>query len=78
MTARSITPPHPHSSPFADSAHVVEALAQRLNASPDQVAGIYKRELARLTAAARIPQFVVTLAVRNTRSILRATTTSEV
>ena len=64
-------PSHRYSDPFADCAQVLAALAQDLNVAPEQIDGIYRRELSRLTTGARIPQFVVTLAVRNTRRILR-------
>ena len=70
-TDRPMPPFHRHSDPVADCAQVVAALAEDLNVTPEQIDGIYRRELSRLATGARIPQFVVTLAVRNTRRILR-------
>ena len=66
-----MSPSHQHADPFANCAQVVAALAHDLSVPREEVEGIYRGELARLIPQARVGQFVVTLAVRNTRSILR-------
>ena len=51
--------------------HLVATLARDLNASVDEVDQVFAEQFAKLTSQARIQQFVVTLAVRNTRMVMQ-------
>jgi Protein of unknown function (DUF3562) len=57
--------------PAANRGQIVSTLCQQWNVSVDEVDGLYGEELARLSEQARIRQFLVTLAVRNTRMALQ-------
>ncbi|HWX28803.1 MAG TPA: DUF3562 domain-containing protein [Steroidobacteraceae bacterium] len=59
-----------------DDARAVAALSEKLNLPEREVVEIYKIEFDRLAEQARIPNFLSVLAMRNTRSILRASGTS--
>ncbi|MGA2779193.1 MAG: DUF3562 domain-containing protein [Steroidobacteraceae bacterium] len=50
---------------------VVASLSDELNMPEQEVDEIFTREFDRLAAQARIPTFLVVLAMRNTRTILR-------
>ena len=56
-----------------ESNHVraVALISDKLKLSADEVARIYRNEFERLARTARIPTFLVVLAMRNTQSILR-------
>lgn len=56
--------------PSEAPAHLIAALARDLNASVDEVDRVFREQFAQLCSQARIHQFVVTLAVRNTRGAL--------
>lgn len=56
--------------PSEARAHLVAALARDLNVSIDEVDGVFREEFEQLSSQARVHQFVVTLAVRNTRGAL--------
>ena len=55
----------------AGSAHFLDALSRELNIPFDDVQTLYRGEFERLTATARIHQFVSLLAAKNTRDVLR-------
>jgi hypothetical protein len=59
-----------------DDARAVAALSEKLNLPEREVVEIYKIEFDRLAEQARIPNFLSVLAMRNTRSILRASGSS--
>lgn len=61
----------PPTEPTADHGHVVAAIADELRIPIDEVHGVYREELRRLDAQARIRQFIPTLAARSTRNLLR-------
>jgi hypothetical protein len=56
--------------PSEARAHLVAALAHDLNAPVDEVDSVFREQFEQLSSQARIHQFVVTLAVRNTRGAL--------
>lgn len=56
---------------LADHGRVIAEIARELNVPLEHVERVFHRELSRLTARARIQQFVPTLAVCNTRRLLR-------
>jgi uncharacterized protein (DUF2126 family) len=62
---------HSKAEPLADRDRVLDAIAQELELPIDEVAAAYRQELTRLIARARIQRFVPTLAIRNTRKLLR-------
>ena len=66
MSARN-----PAAVPSGDRDRVVDAIAQELDLPIDEVDAAYRQELTRLVARARIQQFVPTLAIHNTRKLLR-------
>jgi hypothetical protein len=55
-------------------ANAVAALSEKLHVSASDVVEIYKDEFTRLHAHARIKTYVGVLAMSNTKSILRKTT----
>ena len=55
----------------SDHVRVIASLSDKLKIPEHEVDAIYKREFDRLALQARIPTFLVVLAMRNTRSILR-------
>jgi uncharacterized protein (DUF2126 family) len=55
----------------SDHVRVIASLSDKLKIPVHEVDEIYKREFDRLALQARIPTFLVVLAMRNTRSILR-------
>jgi hypothetical protein len=55
-----------------DHATAIATLSEKLKIPKDEVVEIYRKEFDRLAVHARIPTFLVVLAMRNTRSILRA------
>jgi hypothetical protein len=55
-----------------DHARAIATLAEKLKIPQDEVVEIFRKEFDRLAVQARIPTFLVVLAMRNTRSILRA------
>jgi hypothetical protein len=55
--------------PSEARAHLVVARARDLNASVDEVDGVFREQFERLSSQARIHQFIVALAVRNTRGL---------
>jgi hypothetical protein len=59
-----------------DDARAVAALSEKLQLPEREVVEIYKIEFDRLAEQARIPNFLSVLAMRNTKSILRASGTS--
>jgi hypothetical protein len=68
MTSRtSDTPPHDSTMHARD----IEVLAREAHVPLDDVAQLYARELAALTAGARITSFLPTLTTRKVRTILR-------
>jgi hypothetical protein len=54
-----------------DHDKAIAALSDKSRASAQEVERIYRKEFARLAGSARIPNFLVILAMNNTRSILR-------
>jgi uncharacterized protein DUF3562 len=60
---------HPHESSTHERA--IEALAREAHVPIEQVAQLYERELAVLTAGARITGFLSILTLRKVRDILR-------
>ena len=54
-----------------DQRRIVTTLARDLSASVQEVEEVFREQFARLSSAARLHQFLVTLAVRNTRATLR-------
>jgi len=54
---------------------LVASLSDELHMPIHEVGAIYREQLDRLAAQARIQSFLSVLAVRNTRSVLRARTT---
>ena len=56
----------------SDHGSVIASLSDKLKIPEHEVDEIYKREFDRLALQGRIPTFLVVLAMRNTRSILRA------
>jgi hypothetical protein len=66
-----LSPDHEANRSEEDRSRVVAALARDLNASVDEVDGVFAEQLAGLSSQARIHHFLVTLAVRNTRMVLR-------
>jgi hypothetical protein len=54
-----------------DIGHLIEVLSERLQIPADKVHQTYREELNRLSAQARIPDFLPLLALRNAREILR-------
>lgn len=68
MTLRTpATPPHDSTAHAPD----IEVLAREAHVPFDDVAQLYARELAALTAGARITSFLPILATRKVRAILR-------
>jgi hypothetical protein len=65
----TVAPVH-KANPSEARAHLVAALARDLNVSVDEVGGVFREQFEQLSSQARIHQFVVTLAVRNTRGAL--------
>ena len=59
-----------------DDARAVAALSEKLNLPEREVVEIYRIEFDRLAEQARIPNFLSVLAMRNTKSILRASGSS--
>jgi len=49
----------------------IAQISDKLRVPAQEVGEIYRKEFERLAVQARIPTFVATLAMRNTRSILR-------
>lgn len=62
----------PPADPFAEHRGVIVKLSEELHVSLHEVTEIYQQQLDRLTAGARIQNFLPVLATRCTRSILRA------
>jgi uncharacterized protein (DUF2126 family) len=62
---------NPNAGPSADRDRVVDAIAQELDLPIEEVDAAYRQELTRLVARARIQRFVPTLAIHNTRKLLR-------
>ena len=56
----------------AEETLALESLAAELDLPVFEVRTAYERQLARLRAAARVPQFVALFALRNTREALQA------
>lgn len=56
--------------------HAITALSDKLGVSATDVAAVFKSELARLAAGARITNFLIVLALSRTRTILRTRTGS--
>ena len=58
----------------SDKEHMraITALSDKLGIGANDVAAVFKSELARLAAGARITNFLIVLALSRTRSILRA------
>jgi hypothetical protein len=54
-----------------DHVRAITSLSDRLHAPVDAVDAIYRHEYDRLAQAARIPTYLVVLAMNKTRSILR-------
>jgi len=54
-----------------EQARAIATLSDKLHVPVHEVGEIYKKEFARLAKRARIPTFLVVLAMSNTRSILR-------
>ena len=54
-----------------DHVRAIAALSHKLQVPAHEVGAIYRKEFDRLAAGARIPTFLVVLAMSNTRSILR-------
>jgi hypothetical protein len=52
----------------------IEAMSDKLGVSTNDVAAVFRSELDRLTAGARITDFLSVLALGKTRTILRART----
>lgn len=57
--------------PITDRSRALAEIASELNVPIDYVDQVFQRELSRLTARARVRQFIQTLAMRNTRHFLR-------
>jgi Protein of unknown function (DUF3562) len=57
--------------PNAEHAGVIARLSDDLDVPLDEVGEIYREQLDRLAAGARIRSFLPLLAARNTRSVLR-------
>jgi hypothetical protein len=55
-----------------DHATAIATLSEKLKIPKDEVVDIYRKEFDRLAVHARIPTFLVVLAMRNARSILRS------
>lgn len=55
----------------SDGSRVLAEIAREMGIPVEYVDRVYQRELVRLTARARVRQFIRTLAVRNTRHVLR-------
>ena len=55
----------------SDQSRAIAALSNELNMPKERVLEIYRTEFDRLAVRARISTFLVVLATRNTRSILR-------
>ncbi len=53
-------------------AHAIVALSDKLGVGTNDVAAVFRSELDRLAADARITNFLIVLAMSKTRSILRA------
>ena len=66
----SLATPQPRAS-RTDAAHLVAALAERMQVPFEQVDEIYWEQVDRLAADARIHDFLAVLALRNARAILR-------
>ena len=62
--------------PPSDKEHLraITALSDKLGVSATEVAAVFKSELARLAAGARITNFLIVLALSKTRTILRTRT----
>jgi hypothetical protein len=62
--------------PPSDSEHVqaIAALSEKLGVSTNDVAAVFRSELDRLAAGARITTFLIVLALSRTRTLLRART----
>ena len=54
-----------------DHVRAIATLSDKLHVPVHEVGEIYKKEFDRLAEGARIPTFLVVLAMSNTRSILR-------
>jgi hypothetical protein len=61
----------------SDPSRAIAALSHELHLPKERVLEIYRMEFDRLATRARIPTFLVVLAMRNTRSILRGGGKSE-
>lgn len=55
-----------------EHAQAIEALSEKLGVHTNDVAAVFRSELDRLTAGARITNYLIVLALSRTRSILRA------
>jgi hypothetical protein len=55
-----------------EHAQAIAALSEKLGVQANDVAAVFRSELDRLTAGARITNFLIILALSKTRSILRA------
>ena len=66
----SLATPRPRTS-RTNAGHLIAALAEQLQVPFEQVDEIYWEQVDRLAADARIQDFLVVLALRNARAILR-------
>ena len=64
--------PYKRSGSRGDVEHLIATLSEHLDIPAQQVGEIYWEQLERLSADARIPDFLIILALRNARRILRA------
>jgi hypothetical protein len=55
-----------------DHDKAIAALSDKLKASVQEVGKIYRKEFDRLAVSARVPNYLVILAMNNTRTILRS------